>query len=245
MLSVLVKEKRFPAVGQAESRLVLKDLAFDVPEGQFVCLTGPSGCGKTTTLNIIAGLDAEYEGRLTLPESGEGPPRIGYVFQSPRLLPWKTVLDNVQLVIPPEERDSGLAEELLRDVGVWESRHFYPTRLSLGMQRRVALARAYAVSPVLLLMDEPFVSLDEATAQHLRRLLLELWQRRPTTVLFVTHDLREAIMLGDRLVVLSPCPARIVEDMEISLARTDRATSSSVDELRRRIIEKHKAIFAG
>lgn len=244
MLSVRIKEKRFPAVGRAEPRLVLNDLAFEVPEGQFVCLTGPSGCGKSTTLNIIAGLDADYDGDVTWSESGEGPRRVGYVFQSPRLLPWKTVLDNVRLVIPPGERDSGVAEELLHDVGMWESRHYHPTRLSLGMQRRVALARAYAISPVILLMDEPFVSLDEATSQHLQGLLLKLWQRRPTTVLFVTHDLREAIMLADRLMVFSHCPARVIEDMTIPLARDERGTSGAVEALRREIIAAHKSIFA-
>ncbi len=243
VLSVHINEKRFPAVGHAESRLVLNELAFDVPEGQFVCLTGPSGCGKSTTLNIIAGLDADYDGKVSLPKSHEDLPRIGYVFQSPRLLPWKTVLENVQLVIPQQERDSGAAEALLHDVGMWESRHYYPTRLSLGMQRRVALARAYAISPVILLMDEPFVSLDEATGQHLRGLLLKLWEQRPTTVLFVTHDLREAIMLADRLIIFSPRPARVLEDMAIPLTRHERGEPRAVEALRREIITAHESVF--
>ena len=244
MLSIRIEEKRFPAVGQAEPRLVLSDLAFDVPEGQFVCVTGPSGCGKSTMLNIIAGLDTDYDGRVTLPDRGGRAPRIGYVFQSPRLLPWKTVLENVRLVMPADERASGVADELLHDVGVWESRHYYPSRLSLGMQRRVALARAFAIAPVILLMDEPFVSLDEATGTHLRGLLLKLWQRRPTTVLFVTHDLREAITLADRLLIFSHCPARVIDDIAIPLAKEERGISSAVEALRRDIITTHKRIFA-
>jgi ABC-type nitrate/sulfonate/bicarbonate transport system ATPase subunit len=242
LLALGIAEKRFPAVGEAEPRLVLKDLAFDVPEGQFVCLTGPSGCGKTTTLNIIAGLDNDYVGTLRLPS---GRARIGYVFQSPRLLPWRTVMENVTLVVPAGERQDNTSEALLRDVGLWESRHFYPPRLSLGMQRRVALARAYAVSPDILLMDEPFASLDEATAQHLRRLLVDLWQRRPTTVLFVTHDLREAVTLADRLLIYSPCPARVIGDMAITLPRSERSDPDRIDALRRTILDKYESTFTG
>lgn len=246
MLSLRIHEKRFPAVGEAGPRLVLEDLAFEVPEGQFLCLTGPSGCGKTTTLNIIAGLDEDYVGTCRLASNGEAQsPRIGYVFQSPRLLPWRTVLENVELVIAAAERQSGVAAALLRDVGLWESRHFYPARLSLGMQRRVAIARAFAVSPDILLMDEPFASLDEATAQHLRRLLLDLWQRRPTTVLFVTHDLREAVTLADRLLIYSPCPARIIGDVAITPTRAERREARIIDDLRRSILEQYKTVFAG
>jgi ABC-type nitrate/sulfonate/bicarbonate transport system ATPase subunit len=245
LLALSIAEKRFPAVGEAEPRLVLKDLAFEVPQGQFLCLTGPSGCGKTTTLNIIAGLDTDYRGTLRLPAGGAHAPRIGYVFQSPRLLPWRTVLENVTLVMAAAERQGSTAEGLLRDVGLWESRHFYPSRLSLGMQRRVAIARAYAVSPDILLMDEPFASLDEATAQHLRRLLVDLWQRRPTTVVFVTHDLREAIMLADRLLIFSPCPARVIADMEIPLARGDRRDPDKIDAVRRTILGQHEAVLTG
>jgi ABC-type nitrate/sulfonate/bicarbonate transport system ATPase subunit len=242
LLALSIVEKRFPAVAEAEPRLVLKDLAFDVPEGQFVCLTGPSGCGKTTTLNIIAGLDDDYVGTLRLPS---GRARIGYVFQSPRLLPWRTVLENVRLVVPSGERQANTSEALLRDVGLWESRHFYPPRLSLGMQRRVALARAYAVSPDILLMDEPFGSLDEATAQHLRRLLVDLWQRRPTTVLFVTHDLREAVTLADRLLIYSPCPARVIGDISITLSRDERSDPDRIDALRRTILNEYESTFTG
>jgi ABC-type nitrate/sulfonate/bicarbonate transport system ATPase subunit len=242
LLALSIAKKCFPAVGEAEPRLVLKDLAFDVPEGQFVCLTGPSGCGKTTTLNIIAGLDNDYVGTLRLPS---GRARIGYVFQSPRLLPWRTVMENVTLVVPAGERQDNTSEALLRDVGLWESRHFYPPRLSLGMQRRVALARAYAVSPDILLMDEPFASLDEATAQHLRRLLVDLWQRRPTTVLFVTHDLREAVTLADRLLIYSPCPARVIGDMAITLPRSERSDPDRIDALRRTILDKYESTFTG
>jgi ABC-type nitrate/sulfonate/bicarbonate transport system ATPase subunit len=245
-LTVQVREKRFPIVGEAADLLVLQDLAFEVPRAEFVCLIGPSGCGKTTLLNMIAGLDQQYRGAVRLPSSHrpEGP-RIGYVFQNPRLLPWRTVLDNVLLVLSKAERSSGIAEELLEAVGLWESRHFHPTRLSLGMQRRVALARAYAVSPDVLLMDEPFVSLDGAIAQRLRRLLVELWQRRPTTVLFVTHDLREAIMLADRLLILAPRPSHVIAETRVSLARTAREDRAAIEELRPRIIAAQPDIFDG
>src|SRR5262249_32585015 len=195
--------KQFPAIRQAPAVTAIDGLRFAVQSGEFVCLLGPSGCGKTTALNIIAGLDRDFEGRIVLPRGpGRGHPVIGYVFQTPRLLPWRTVEQNIKLVLDPERGRSGIVDELLEATGLAEFRHNFPQRLSVGMARRVALARAFAVSPDLLLMDEPFVSLDEHTAERLRVLLLEIWQARPTTVIFVTHDTREAVRLADRVIVL-------------------------------------------
>jgi ABC-type nitrate/sulfonate/bicarbonate transport system ATPase subunit len=245
-LYLRIDEKRFPAVGQAEDRLVIQGLELRIASGDFAVLIGPSGCGKTTLLNIVAGLDRSFVGELRLPESDRpGGPHIGYVFQNPRLLPWKTVLQNIHLVMTEAQRRSGAAEDLLHVMGLWESRHFYPTRLSLGMQRRVALARAYAVEPDILLMDEPFVSLDESTAHRLRLLLIELWQSRPTTVLFVTHDLREAIMLGDRLIVLAPRPSRVLAETPVEIPRGQREDVPEVERLRGQVIRTYPSVFEG
>jgi NitT/TauT family transport system ATP-binding protein len=230
--------KRFPAVGQAPALTAIKDLRFSVRSGEFVCLLGPSGCGKTTSLNIIAGLDRDFEGAIALPRAAGRPrPVIGYVFQTPRLLPWRTVEENITLVLDPAQARSGIVDELLKATGLLEFRHAYPERLSVGMARRVALARAFSVSPDLLLMDEPFVSLDEPTAERLRALLLEIWQARPTTVLFVTHDTREAVRLADRVIVLTTSPASVQSIVAIDTPRCDRAAPEFADRIRRQIVQ--------
>jgi NitT/TauT family transport system ATP-binding protein len=237
-LRIDIRLKRFPAVGQAPAVTAIKDLRFDARGGEFLCLFGPSGCGKTTSLNIIAGLDRAYEGSIALPAAAGRPrPVIGYVFQTPRLLPWRTVEQNIALVLDPVQARSGIVEEMLAATRLAEFRHAYPERLSVGMTRRVALARAFAVQPDLLLMDEPFVSLDEPTAERLRALLLEIWQARPTTVLFVTHDTREAARLADRVIVLTPSPASVQAIVAIDIPRAERAAPATLDRIRQEIVQ--------
>ncbi len=235
-LHIDVRAKRFPAVGQASPVTAIRDLRFSVRPGEFVCLLGPSGCGKTTLLNIVAGLDRDYEGTIDLPSTAARPV-LGYVFQTPRLLPWRTVEENVALVLNPSRARSGIVDELLRATGLADFRHAYPERLSVGMTRRVALARAFAVTPDLLLMDEPFVSLDEPTAERLRALLLDIWQARPTTILFVTHDTREAARLADRVIVLTPSPASVRSVVSIDTPRDERAQSKVLDRIRQQILQ--------
>jgi NitT/TauT family transport system ATP-binding protein len=230
-LSVSVKRKLFPAVGLRSEILVLKDVSFKVEPGSFVVITGPSGCGKSTLLNIIAGLDKDFEGRIDF----GGDPRVAYVFQSPRLLPWRTVYENVALVLPPGDPRLANIPELLERVGLKEAGNAYPEMISLGMQRRAALARAFILEPEFLLMDEPFVSLDDPTAQDLRELLVELWSRRPTTVLFVTHDRFEAVMLGTRILRLSGGSATVAQDAAVTLAPGERLCPERVRAEQRRI----------
>ncbi|MDD2760080.1 MAG: ABC transporter ATP-binding protein [Methylomonas sp.] len=218
----------------------IAELNFTVHPDQFVCLVGPSGCGKTTLLNMIAGLDSHYEGQIDVGRSGIIP-SIGYVFQNPRLLPWHSVRQNIELVFagqPKTELIDGLLDSMqLRDV-----EHQYPERLSLGMQRRVSIIRAFAVEADILLMDEPFVSLDAPTARQVRSLLYSLWQQRPHTVLFVTHDLREAIALADRLIFLSPSPMRIVSDIGVDIARDQRHDESRIEYFREQLLRHHPEI---
>ena len=223
MSSVIIdiKSKRYPNRITSSSAAVIEDLKLEIPKGEFVCVVGPSGCGKTTLLNILAGLDEVFDGSIEHRPSSETPPRISYVFQNPRLLPWRTVEENIQLSLP-ENFDTDYIDHLFERVGLKESIHVYPQRLSLGMSRRASLVRAFGVNPDLLLMDEPFVSLDPPTARRIRKLVLDLWTERPHTVLFVTHDLREAIELGDRLIFLSSSPAQIVYDLTIELPRDER-----------------------
>ena len=216
---------------------VLRDVALNIEYGEFVCILGPSGCGKTTLLNLVAGLDKSFEGRITLRAAdADREARIGYVFQSPALLPWRTVGENLRLVMRPDQTGSGVERELLAQMGLEGCYNAYPRDLSLGMSRRVALARALVIEPDLLLMDEPFVSLDESKATELRRLLVRFWQSRPMTVLFVTHDSREAIQLGQRIIVLSGSPATIRHDEMILLMPEQRRDPLYVEALRRQIL---------
>lgn len=211
---------------------VLGPIDIRIAKGSFVVLTGPSGCGKSTLLNIVAGLDSDYEGSV---EFDQPEAALSYVFQSPRLLPWRTVYQNVALALPDADERLARIPELLTRVGLADASNVYPERLSLGMQRRAALARGFISDPDVLLMDEPFVSLDEPTAEGLRRLLMDLWQRRPTTVLFVTHDRSEAVTLATRILRLSGAPATVVSDTAVELARDRRADRAAVLEEQRRI----------
>jgi ABC-type nitrate/sulfonate/bicarbonate transport system ATPase subunit len=233
-VTIDVRRKLFPAVGGSPSRLVYDGFSLEVAPGTSMGLLGPSGIGKTTLLNMVAGLDREYEGRIGF-TGAEREPRIAYVFQAPRLLPWRTALENVVLPLSADPGSRRRALQLLDEMGLGAARHAYPGRLSLGEQRRVALARAFAIEPDLLLMDEPFVSLDEGTAGQLRALLGDLLQRRPTTVLFVTHDTREAFRLTDQLVFLAGAPARIVQNIPNPLAKAERGSEAAVEMVRARM----------
>ncbi len=242
-LDVTILSKRFAAVGNAAAHVALRDLHLTGKLGELICLFGPSGCGKTTLLNIVAGLDRDFEGQVSLPQAhSDRAPAIGYVFQNPRLLPWRTVLENIHLVLPDARRDAAV-DGLLEATGLAEFRHSYPSRLSVGQGRRVALARAFAIDPDILLMDEPFASLDEPTARRLRLLLIEIWGSRPTTVLFVTHDLREAIMLSDRIVFLSPQPATVLLEVTVEIPRAQRGDDQAVEDYRRQLIADNGEIL--
>ena len=222
LLDVHIGRKAYQAAS-GQSLEVLRDIAFALARGEVCTLVGPSGCGKTTMLRIIAGLDRNYEGTLRRPPDG----KLGMVFQEPRLLPWRTVTDNVRLVAP--HVDEAALTALFDVLGLTAHRAHYPGELSLGLARRVALARAFAVKPELLLLDEPFVSLDDALAQRLRAELALLVDRHAMTTLLVTHDIDEAVRLADRVLLLSPRPARIVAEMPIltpRASRTDDAMAS-------------------
>ena len=225
IIRVDVKRKIFPAIGDREAQLVLRDVSFTVGPKEFLVLTGPSGCGKSTLLNIIAGLDKDFDGSIDL---GSGRDGMTFIFQAPRLLPWRTVYENIALALP--ENDPRLAKipEMLARVGLTEAANAYPERISLGMQRRASLARGFILEPQILLMDEPFVSLDDPTAQSLRQLLLELISRQPTTVIFVTHDRAEAIQLGTRILRLAPGQASVAEDIPVRLTLEQRRDRTAI-----------------
>jgi NitT/TauT family transport system ATP-binding protein len=214
-LEVHIKRKSYRKAAGGDLN-VLEDVALDVASGEVAALVGPSGCGKTTLLRIIVGLDANFDGTVRLPARG----RLGVVFQEPRLLPWRTVEENVRLTAPLAS-DAAL-DSLFGTLGLAAHRHHYPGELSLGLARRVALARAFAVEPELLVLDEPFVSLDAELATRLRAELAELVSRRPITTLLVSHDLDEIIGLADRVFLLSGSPARVVAAVPIQNPRSAR-----------------------
>jgi NitT/TauT family transport system ATP-binding protein len=199
----------------------LRDMAFTLKSGTVGALVGPSGSGKTTLLRIITGLDTDYAGEVWLPDHG----RLGMVFQEPRLLPWRTVEQNVRLGAPDATDDD--LDALFDALGLAAHRRHFPTELSLGQARRVALARAFAVKPDLLVLDEPFVSLDAALARHLRDELAALVTSRQVTTLIVTHSMDEAIGLADRIFLLSPGPAHVVGEVQIARPRA-RHTAEEV-----------------
>ena len=211
---------------------MLGELAFSLAHGEVAALVGPSGCGKTTLLRIIAGLEREFEGTVALPAHG----MLGMVFQEPRLLPWRTVEQNVRLAAP--QVNGAVLDTLFATLGLAAHRDHYPGELSLGLARRVALARAFAVGPDLLLLDEPFVSLDDALAARLRDELAVLVSRSPVTTLLVTHDIDEAIGLADRLLLLSASPARVVAEVPVTrprATRTPQELAAIRDEIARRL----------
>lgn len=237
-LDVRIARKTYRAAS-GERFDVLRDISFALSGSEVGALVGPSGCGKTTMLRIVAGLDSDFEGAIRRAPAG----RLGMVFQEPRLLPWRTVEDNVRLVAP-DIAEPALAS-LFAVLELEAHRLHFPGELSLGLARRVSLARALAVEPDLLLLDEPFVSLDQALATRLRAQLTSLMEGRPITTLLVTHDVEEAARLADRLLLLSPRPARIVADIKLMTprhARTDREIAATVADVGARVDRGKRAM---
>lgn len=217
---------------------MLENFDLALAAGEAGAVVGPSGCGKTTLLRIIAGLDRAFSGRVSLPEHG----RLGMVFQEPRLLPWRSVEDNLRIAAPQASEDEIAA--LFSKLELEEHRRHFPGELSLGLARRAAIARALAVKPDLLLLDEPFVSLDEALAKDLRAELAELIEEKRMTTLIVTHDLREAIELADQIFLLSTRPARVCARLPVEEPRR-RLTKEAADALEARARVELDAIRRG
>ena len=229
-LDIKIIKKIFPIKTGTKQKevLIFKDLNFSVTPGEFVCIFGPSGCGKTTLLNLISGIDTSFNGSLNISKNKE----LSYMFQSPRLFPWLTALENVKFPIKKKPNSEQTAKSLIKSVELEKFQNSYPGKLSGGMQRRVAMARAFSTNPKILLLDEPFISLDKNTAENLRKLLLKLWKKSKITIIFVTHDLNEAISLSDRIIFLSKLPSKIILDYKIKLSRPREIDSKKVQSLR-------------
>jgi NitT/TauT family transport system ATP-binding protein len=209
--------------GRRAPFVALEDVTFSVREGEFCALIGPSGCGKTTLLHILAGLTEPTAGTAAIPRRAPGRILTAVIFQGVSTLPWLTVGQNVEyglrrMAVPPRARRARVFEQLAR-VGLEEFADAYPHQLSEGMRQRVSIARAMAVDPDILLMDEPFANLDEQNRLLLQDELLRIWQETRKTVLFVTHSLDEALRLADRVLVMSAAPGRIKTEVTVPLAR--------------------------
>lgn len=223
--------------------VALDRVSTSIREGEFVCLLGPSGCGKTTLLRVVAGLIEPTEGEVRISGHvvrGPGPERA-FVFQDYALFPWKTVRENIEFGLHargmPEEERQKVSSELVGVVGLEGFESAYPHALSGGMQQRVSIARALAVDPEVLLMDEPFGALDAQTRFAMQRELLRLWEIFHKTVLFVTHSIDEALYLADRVLLMSPRPGRIVEEMNIQIPRPRSLTGDKFTQLKAHILE--------
>jgi ABC-type nitrate/sulfonate/bicarbonate transport system ATPase subunit len=226
----------------------LEEVSVEIPDGHFACLVGPSGCGKSTLLRIMGGLLRPGEGVVRVggrPVERPGADR-GMVFQSYTLFPWLKVRENVEfgprLQGIPRTTRRQTSDALLREMGLQEFAGAYPKELSGGMQQRVAIARALANEPELVLMDEPFGALDALTRASAQRFLTEVWERHRRTIAFVTHDIEEAVFLGDTIYVMSPRPGRIQEVVQVDIPRPRSLEDERLLQLRRRILSQ---IFEG
>jgi NitT/TauT family transport system ATP-binding protein len=223
--------------------VVLDHLTFDVRDKEFVCILGSSGCGKTTLLRLIAGLDTSRSGSIILDkeEIHGTTPKVGFVFQEYSLFPWRTVIDNIAFGLEmrgmAKEERYRIADKYLALVNLTQFRDSYPSELSGGMRQRVAVARALALDPVLLLMDEPFGALDAQTRNMLQQELLAIWEKTKKTVVFITHSVDEAVYLSDRIIVLTPRPGRICRIFPVKLPRPRDRTSVEFADVRREVLD--------
>ncbi|MFM0520333.1 MULTISPECIES: ABC transporter ATP-binding protein [Caballeronia] len=233
LLDAHVARKRYGA------HTVIADVGLQVRRGEIVCLVGPSGCGKSTLLRIVAGLDADFRGTVTLGGLAlDGPStRVGVIFQEPRLLPWLTVADNVGFAAGRHGGRDPRVMHLLTEVGLGSFAHALPSALSGGMAQRAAIARGLFGEPELLLLDEPFSAVDAMTRMHLQSLLLDVVARHGTSAIVVTHDLDEALYLGDRVLMLAAEPGRIDGEITVGVPRPRDRRDPELARLRTRLFD--------
>lgn len=243
-LDINIQDKTY-----ANDCVAIQQLKFSAAKGEFIAIVGPSGAGKSTLLNVIAGLDPQFSGSVSFGGRAlaQSKVKLGFLFQECRLMPWLTVRQNLQLVLKHTAltAHTKTIDEWLQCVGLQGCGDLFPTQLSGGMQRRVALLRAFMVNPDVLLMDEPFQSLDAPTAAQLRELLHELWKNSAPTVLFVTHNLREAISVASRILFLSARPSKVILEYPLTRLAPLDIESEDVASEHKKILETYPNLLAG
>ncbi|MEC8265560.1 MAG: ATP-binding cassette domain-containing protein [Pseudomonadota bacterium] len=244
--AIKIKEKSFTNKHNNSQIKVLKNIDINIKSKEFVCIVGPSGCGKTTLMNMIGGLVKSDNSVIQLNNSHDIDDKFGYVFQTSRLLPWLTVKENVALVCDKKNFKSDEVNNILENFGLKDFINYYPKSISGGMRRRVALARAFINNPQVLLMDEPFVSLDQPTAENLYEVLVNYWKKKPTTIILITHVLKEAILLGDRVLFFSKNPGTVVFDYKVNSERKPLSIDSdSVNKEYNKLTKKYPNLLNG
>ena len=220
---------------------VLNGVSFGVHDGEFLCVVGPSGCGKTTFLKILAGLEPPSSGRVTIEGEPPDPSRqkIGFIFQEESLFPWRTLWNNVKLGLEIRKMSESktTTDKLIKLVGLEGFEKYYPHQLSGGMRQRVAIVRALAVDPEILLMDEPFANLDAQTRWILHKDLTRIWEEVEKTIVFVTHNVEEAIYLSDRVIVFTARPAGVKAEIDVGIPRPRDKFSPKLVRFRKEIVE--------
>jgi NitT/TauT family transport system ATP-binding protein len=242
-LEIVDLSKTFSGKGAEESVQVLDRIQLTIENGRFISIIGPSGCGKTTLLRLVAGLEQASTGKVLMDgkELFQGSEEVGMVFQEYALFPWRTTLQNIEMGLEikgiEKEKRHSTAMEYIKTFDLNEFGNRYPKELSGGMKQRVAIARTLIMNPRVVLMDEPFGSLDSQTRNTLQEFLLRIWQKRGETILFVTHNVDEAVFLSDQIVILSRRPTRIVKILDVELPRPRDRTSQACNKIRRDILE--------
>jgi NitT/TauT family transport system ATP-binding protein len=228
----------------------LEDVSLTVEKGEFVCFLGPSGCGKSTLINLMAGFDAPSEGLILIDgkKVSEPSPRYVTIFQNYGLLPWRTVKKNVELGLESQKlgkrERSRRADDLVRRVGLANFSKYHPHQLSGGMRQRVAIARALAVDPEIIFMDEPFGSLDAMTRMAMQEEILSLSEEKKTTIVFVTHDVEEAVFLSDRIVMMTPAPGRVQKVLSVTMPRRRDRTAPDFLKIRNEVIAEMATLWS-
>jgi len=241
-LELLGLSKTFYGANESEAVHALDHVEYRIESGRFVGIIGPSGCGKTTLLRIIAGLEKASEGKVLLDgkEMLQGSETVGMVFQEYALFPWRTTLQNIEMGLEirgvDREKRRLTAMEYIKQFGLSGFENRYPRELSGGMKQRVAIARTLIMNPRVVLMDEPFGSLDSQTRNGMQEFLHKIWQERGDTIIFVTHNVDEAVFLSDEIVVLSRRPGRIIKRVEVNIPRPRDRTSEECNRIRRDIL---------